>query len=86
MTEIEPLLADRQTAKRLLGNIGDTKLYDLLNRGEIEGVYLDNKRLFTVASIKALAARLINAAPDSLEKRNRNLKYCGEAVDGEPAA
>jgi hypothetical protein len=78
MDAIEPILVDRQTAKRVLGNIGDTKLYELLNSGAIEGRYLDNKRVFTYASLKALAGGLPNTPPHNLEKRNRNMKYCGE--------
>lgn len=80
MNNIEPLLVDRPTTKRVLGNIGDTKLYELLNSGEIEGRYLDNKRVFTYASLKAYADRLSNTPPPALEKRNRNMKFCGEAI------
>lgn len=82
MPETEPMLADRHAAKRMLGGIGDTKLYDLLNRGEIEGVYLDSKRMFKVASIKAYVARLTNETPASLTRRNANMKYApsGEAA------
>lgn len=72
----QPRLVDRHTARKLLGNIGDSKLYDLFNRGEIEGVFLDNKRLFVVASIDAYIDRLTNARPEGVSRRVGNLKYC----------
>lgn len=73
------LLVNRHDARRMLGGIGDSKLYDLFNRGEIEGVFIDNKRLFRVSSIEAYVARLTNAQPDGIAKRVGNLKYCGDA-------
>lgn len=76
MDDFRPRLVDRHKARELLGNIGDSKLYDLFNRGEIEGVFLDNKRLFVVASIDAYIDRLTNAQPDGVSRRVGNLKYC----------
>ena len=76
MDELRPRLASRAKARELLGGIGDSKLYDLLNRGEIEGVFLDNKRLFVVASIDAYIDRLTNARPEGVSRRFGNLKYC----------
>lgn len=76
MDDLKPRLVDRHRARELLGNIGDSKLYDLFNRGEIEGVFLDNKRLFVVASIDAYIDRLTNARPDGVSRRFGNLKYC----------
>ena len=76
MDEMKPLLADRHQARRLLGGIGDSKLYDLFNRGEIKGVFIDNKRLFEVASIEAYVARLSNVQPEGISRRVGNLKYC----------
>jgi hypothetical protein len=70
---------DRHKARELLGNIGDSKLYDLFNRGEIEGVFLDNKRLFVVASIDAYIDRLTNVRPDGVARRYGNLKHCNAA-------
>ena len=76
MEDMKPLLVNRHEARRLLGGIGDSKLYDLMNRGEIEGVFLDNKRLFTYASVAALAQRLPKSLPDGIGRRVGNLKYC----------
>ncbi|MCT2557372.1 helix-turn-helix domain-containing protein [Tsuneonella sp. YG55] len=76
MDDLKPRLVDRHKARELLGNIGDSKLYDLFNRGEIEGVFLDNKRLFVVASIDAYIDRLTNARPEGVTRRFGNLKYC----------
>ena len=76
MDDLKPRLVSRAKAKELLGDIGDSKLYDLFNRGEIEGVSLDNKRLFVVASIDAYIDRLTNARPDGVSRRVGNLKYC----------
>jgi len=76
MEAIQPLLVNRHEARRLLGGIGDSKLYELMNRGEIEGVFLDNKRLFTYASVKALSERLPKSQPDGIGRRVGNLKYC----------
>lgn len=76
MDDFKPRLVDRHTARKLLGDIGDSKLYDLFNRGEIEGVFLDNKRLFVVASIDAYIDRLTNARPEGVSRRVSNLKYC----------
>lgn len=79
MEGMKPLLVNRHEARRLLGGIGDSKLYDLMNRGEIEGVFLDNKRLFTYASVVALAERLPKSQPDGITRRIGNLKYCDAA-------
>lgn len=75
----KPILVDRWEARRQLGEIGDSKLYELFNRGEIEGVFLDNKRLFTMASIEAYAARLKIDRPQGIARRVGNLKYCAGA-------
>lgn len=83
MEEMKPLLADRHEARRLLGGIGDSKLYDLFNRGEVEGVFIDNKRLFTIRSIEAYVARLSNAQPEGISRRVGNLKYCTGARTGD---
>lgn len=76
MDNLKPLLVNRHEARRLLGGIGDSKLYELMNRGEIEGVFLDNKRLFTYASVEALAERLPKSQPDGIGRRIGNLKFC----------
>lgn len=79
MTDLRPRLVDRHKARELLGNIGDSKLYDLFNRGEIDGVFIDNKRLFVVASIDAYIDRLTNERPEGISRRVGNLKHCDAA-------
>jgi hypothetical protein len=54
----EPILVSRDVARRLLGDIGNTKLWELQKSGEIEGVLLGGKRLFVYQSIKDFADRL----------------------------
>lgn len=76
MEDVKPLLVNRHEARRLLGGIGDSKLYELMNRGEIVGVFLDNKRLFTYASVVSFTERLPKAQPDGIGRRVGNLKYC----------
>lgn len=76
MEDVKPLLVNRHEARRLLGGIGDSKLYELMNRGDIEGVFLDNKRLFTYTSLVAFAERLPKAQPDAIKRQAGNLKYC----------
>lgn len=76
MEDMKPLLVNRHEARRLLGGIGDSKLYELMNRGEIEGVFLDNKRLFTYASLVSLTERLPKDQPDAIKRQAGNLKYC----------
>jgi len=76
MDDLRPRLVDRHKARELLGNIGDSKLYELFNRGEIEGVFIDNKRLFVVQSIDAYIDRLTNNRPQGIARRVGNLKYC----------
>lgn len=83
MEEMKPILVDRHEARRQLGNIGDSKLYELFNRGEIEGVFLDNKRLFTLKSIEEYAARLRIERPEGIARRLGNLKYCTGARTGD---
>jgi hypothetical protein len=80
---MKPILVDRHEARRLLGGIGDSKLYDLFNRGEIEGVFLDNKRLFTLTSIEAFTTRLRTERPEGVSRRLGNLKYCEGAASGQ---
>ena len=79
MDDLRPRLVDRHKARELLGNIGDSKLYDLFNRGEIEGVFIDNKRLFIVKSIDAYIDRLTNERPEGIARRVGNLKHCDAA-------
>ncbi len=79
MDSIKPLVTDQRGARHMLADCGLTKLYDLTNRGEIERKYIDNKAVWTVASIEDYVARLASTPPPSLEKRNRNMKFVREA-------
>lgn len=58
---IEPMFATISDTQRIF-NIGLTKTYELINRGDLEAVHLDRRRLITMASIKRLAARLVDEA------------------------
>lgn len=51
----EPLLANTDTARSMLGNIGKTKLFELLREGKLERVKLGGKTCITIASIRAVA-------------------------------
>ncbi|MFL7900499.1 helix-turn-helix transcriptional regulator [Azospirillum argentinense] len=58
MSNPEPSLVDRPTARRLLGDIGTTTLHKLINEGKLRRVKLGAKTLITVESIRALAESL----------------------------
>jgi hypothetical protein len=58
---MEPIFASIAQTKSILG-VGHTKLYQLVNRGELDLVHLDGKSLITTESIRRLAAKLIEKA------------------------
>lgn len=58
MGQIEPVLVDTDTARKMLGNIGKTKLFALFNEGKLERKKLGTKTLVPVTSIHAFAASL----------------------------
>src|SRR5215469_14579628 len=59
-----PLVVRPTIARRLLGNIGSMKLWELINNGELDS-YLDGRRRFiTVESIERRIARKIAEARD----------------------
>lgn len=58
MTTPEPSLVDRPTARRMLGNIGNTTLHKLINEGKLTRVKLGTKSLITVASVRSLVESL----------------------------
>jgi hypothetical protein len=69
--DVEPLLVRPRVARRMLGNIGTERLWELINSGELES-YLDGRaRRITVASIKAhIASRLaLKAARAAIKTR-----------------
>jgi len=47
-----PSLVSTKRAKEELGGIGQTKLYELLGRGELDAVKIGRKTLITGASIE----------------------------------
>ena len=59
-----PLVVRPSVARRLLGNIGSMKLWELINSGELDS-YLDGRRRFiTVESIERRIARKLAEARD----------------------
>jgi hypothetical protein len=53
-----PLLHSIADARRLLGDIGLTKLYDLIGRGRLAAVKIDRSTKITDQSLQACAASL----------------------------
>jgi len=66
----EALVVSPRGAEQLLG-ISKTTLYELLNRGELESFTLGRSRKITLASIRALIERRIEA-PDEKLKSGRS--------------
>lgn len=58
----QQLILPTPSARRLLGNIGHSKLYDLVNRGELVKVNVGRRGFITRASIDAYVARLTDEA------------------------
>ncbi len=58
MPTFEPVFVDTVTARAMLGGIGKTKLFELLNSGLLERRKLGRKTLIPMASIRALADSL----------------------------
>lgn len=56
------LIVSTPSARRLLGGIGHSTLYDLVNRGEIVKVNVGRRGFITRASIDAYVARLTDEA------------------------
>jgi excisionase family DNA binding protein len=71
--EIEPLAVSPRQACRLLG-IGNTRLYQLIGKGELVAYREGRARRVTMASIRARVARLAgagNANADAPQPRGR---------------
>ena len=84
-----PLVVRPRAARRLLGNCGNERLYELLNSGAIQSFVDGRARLISVASInRYVADRLAGAggtpasAPAAAppRRRGRPRKTGGEAV------
>lgn len=58
---VTPLLHDIPETQVLLGNVSRTKVYDLLDSGQLESVMLGSRRLPTHRGIVRLVARLLKA-------------------------
>jgi hypothetical protein len=57
LSDVQPLVVRPRTARRMMGNSSEEKLYENINSGELES-YLDGgARYITVESIKRLIAR-----------------------------
>jgi hypothetical protein len=57
----DPLLLSTGQGRKLL-HCGETKLWELMNSGEIESVKMGGRRLLLFASVKAYVDRLRHAA------------------------
>jgi excisionase family DNA binding protein len=78
--DLEPLAVSPRQACRLLG-VGNTRLYELINAGELDS-YLDGRmRRITMDSIRARLARLLARAADTKiegpRRRGRPQKNAG---------
>jgi|KBSSwiS6_1023812.scaffolds.fasta_scaffold02545_3 hypothetical protein len=51
----EPLLTSKANGRRILGDIGTTKLDELIASGKIESVKIGSRRLLVIASLRRLA-------------------------------
>ncbi len=50
-----------------LGDIGKTKMYELINRGEIKVVRIDSKPVVLISDLDDFLARISEAANDRLK-------------------
>ena len=58
----ERLIVPMPEAQRLLGGLGLTKTYDLVNRGDLVKVNIGSRGFITMKSIEAYVDRLSEAA------------------------
>jgi hypothetical protein len=54
-------------AMEYLGDIGKTKMYELINRGEIKVVRIDSKPVVLISELDDFLARISEAANDRLK-------------------
>ena len=54
-------------AMEYLGDIGKTKIYDLIKRGEIKVVRIDSKPVILISELDDFLARISEAADDRLK-------------------
>ncbi|CAO3401871.1 hypothetical protein [Azospirillum palustre] len=58
MNPVQPLFVDTDQARLMLGDIGKTKLFELLKNRQLKRVKIGSKTLVEVASIHAFADTL----------------------------
>jgi excisionase family DNA binding protein len=68
---MEPLVVRPRDACKML-SIGRTKLYELLNDGEIESYRHGRSRRIALASIRAFISRQIDDAPATRDRRHNH--------------
>ena len=56
-----PLAHSINATARLLG-VGKTKVYELINRGELRSIHIDKRHLITDAEVRRLLQRLLAEA------------------------
>jgi hypothetical protein len=54
LPELEPLVVPVNEGRRLAGNIGRTKFYELINEGKLKTVTIGRRRLVFIASIREM--------------------------------
>jgi hypothetical protein len=69
MTNVRPLLMPVPRARAELGNIGNTKMWELIGEGEPETVSIGRRRFVVVESLDAYIARLRARAAERREGR-----------------
>jgi hypothetical protein len=78
--EQKPLLVTQGEALTLLGGIGRTKLWDLVNNGEIVGVNVGRRSFITVKSVAAYVDRLTQAAEADYDLDATMARHKGRAA------
>lgn len=68
MTTTERLLVPYDEARRMLGDIGRTKLYELIEDGELVRVSIGRRGFVTAASLTAFAESLTADATKPVER------------------
>jgi hypothetical protein len=52
--DLEPLVVPINEGRRLAGNIGRTKFYELINEGKVKTIKIGRRRLVVVRSIREM--------------------------------
>ncbi len=59
---LAPKFVDTDTARKMLGNIGKTKLYELMKEGRLARAKIGAKTLISVESIESFSASIMQNA------------------------